>query len=1761
MRRLWMLLGGLYLIFSQSMTAAAVPAPVTLNENCVVNVLNRTIQVQPDGKWVLPNIPSTMGQIRARATCIVNGATYSGQSNYFTIVRNGVSDAGQIVFGAIEAVPQSLAFSSSSTVLNSIGQTAALTVTAIYTDGSTADVTPSTTGINYASSNSAVVTISPEGIATAIASGNVIITARKDGAVAIASVRVVLAGGDTDGDGIPDDVEISVGLNPNDPIDAFEDQDRDGLTALEEYNLGTKILVPDSDGDGIPDGVEVSGSNGFITNPLLFDTDGDGIGDGLEIQLGTDPTDKNSYNLAAALTSIEVSPNSAVLEYNVIDAEVTKQLKVTGNLLDGSTIDLTSKSRGTNYVSSDLAIASFGPVDGVVYAGQDGVALITVTNNGFETQMTLTVKTFTPVGLSWINIPGYANNVDVYGDYAYIAAGSAGMQVVDVSNPLSPFIASSLNTNGTAVDIRVDGQYAYIADASGLVIMDVSNPLIPLWVASVSTPGIAQDVMVSGNYAYLAAGLSGLQVIDISNPVQPVLVGSLGGLGWLGNAVGVDVSGTTAVLGAGNFVYTIDVSNPAAPTVLGSVSVGSIKDLVVRDNTVYTAAYTSGFHLIDITIPTVPVILGSVGGSKFVSRDVELNRGKAYFAEQLFVNAIPYVDISNPASPIFQGTIDLASLGDYAGTGIAVNNQFAYITAESYYVGLDFKASGSTRLFIAQHHTTPADAGTIAPTVSITSPTGADSFILGQTISLHATAFDDVAVASVSFYVNGQLVGSDTSGPPFSVDYTIPLDTTGLTISVDAVDYAGNIGYGSDVVLNSFLPYAGPAISIASAPVVTNAIIVGQTVTFVADASDPVGIITKVELLADGVVVASDTVAPFELTHTVPYRSSGLITYEMVATAWSGATASTSQQIYNIAPYPGPSIAVAPTPLEGVAIIAGQTASFSVNAVDPVGTISKVELLVNGTVVDTQMSAPFRFSYQVPIDATGAISFSLIATASTTASITSNTLSYNILPYPGPSISITNSPALGSPIQAGSYVTFSAAASDPVGTIVRVDLLENGVVVRSSSSYPPFSIRYQVPLDATGTISYSMQAVASTSATVLSSPMDYSVTPYTGPTMTVALMKPSGTTLYPGVSADALAPFVHPVDPVGAISKVELLVDGVVVSTARFAPYGYWYYPYYAIPVSTPDGSTINVEVRATASTGQSVSQTWTYNIATYQGPTVSIVTPPAGSSLIEGDTLTFTAQATEPGNWQRPIVEMFFDGVSAGSQYFGPWGYRYSYVVPVGVSSITAEAVATNYYNSAYSNSSGVYNYPVIPDPLTTVTGMVVDSAGTPMFDVNVQLMLPDSVVENGSASLAGGALVTDPYTSNGTSDLAGSVTFDAALASWLAQSVNLENAEAVNATGTLNLNMSGFDPMAPTAVAGTIDLYATAPSGLTIPMHGMLSNFLPAAGQQTIDIMLDVKDFVPGANPLAQPLSGQSQSAHLLGTIDVVTDPVTQAVTAMTWTLTMEQIVHGYTTTTAVDGSFAATNVPTIYRPTEVIAQEILPDGSLGRKGKASIAQFTRGGITDIGAISLPDTAFNWNFGSPLGITTAGCANTPLGFSFPYFGQLYTDVYANAEGSLTFGMCDTVFNLARISPMDYWDNGSYIPPGGDVYVKQYPDRVVVTWDLPGYFYQTPFQTADYQATLYADGRILLAYADIQPIYDDLYWCTECALYIGIEMKDLPADNIDYTVDTPWSSGLNTGIIGQVNGWGGGTMPANDSFILFTPNANGGYDAEYVAP
>jgi hypothetical protein len=134
-----------------------------------------------------------------------------------------------------------------------------------------------------------------------------------------AGTRVDLA--DSDFDGVDDLVELLVGTSPREADVheacaglADEDVDDDGLNACAERLVGSDPTLPDTDGDGLPDGLELRAGTNHLEADLFDDADRDGVPNGDELPWHTDPV---SADAAAHLQD--------AYRYDVVD-EGTREL-------------------------------------------------------------------------------------------------------------------------------------------------------------------------------------------------------------------------------------------------------------------------------------------------------------------------------------------------------------------------------------------------------------------------------------------------------------------------------------------------------------------------------------------------------------------------------------------------------------------------------------------------------------------------------------------------------------------------------------------------------------------------------------------------------------------------------------------------------------------------------------------------------------------------------------------------------------------------------------------------------------------------------------------------------------------------------------------------------------------------------------------------------------------------------------------------------------------------------------------------------------------------------------------------------------------------------------------------------------------------------------------------------------------------------------------------------------------------------------------
>lgn len=117
---------------------------------------------------------------------------------------------------------------------------------------------------------------------------------------------------DGDKDGMGDFYETANSLNKL-VNDAGISADSDGLSNLQEHDLGTDPNLADSDGDGLTDSGEF---NEIFSNPFMSDTDRDDLADGAEVNThGSSPvntdSDDDGYNDGYEVNTIASNPADA----------------------------------------------------------------------------------------------------------------------------------------------------------------------------------------------------------------------------------------------------------------------------------------------------------------------------------------------------------------------------------------------------------------------------------------------------------------------------------------------------------------------------------------------------------------------------------------------------------------------------------------------------------------------------------------------------------------------------------------------------------------------------------------------------------------------------------------------------------------------------------------------------------------------------------------------------------------------------------------------------------------------------------------------------------------------------------------------------------------------------------------------------------------------------------------------------------------------------------------------------------------------------------------------------------------------------------------------------------------------------------------------------------------------------------------------------------------------------------------------------------
>ncbi len=315
--------------------------------------------------------------------------------------------------------------------------------------------------------------------------------------------------------------------------------------------------------------------------------------------------------------------------------------------------------------------SSIGTTD---IAVTERVAVITAQNAVTIATMDLADPS-TPTVLTGIGMTD-PRRVAIQGQYAYITLDGDKLNVVDISKPSAPFIASSTTFSGGTIPrgVAADGPEllvtGYGSDSFMILSSDPTDASV-LGTLSLGSGAAPTDVAYSGEYAYVVnSGSSTLAVVDIASSTDPVLTATV--------AVGstpsrVALSGRYAYItnsGDGT-VSVVDLADPTNPVVVSTITVGTSPDgITIQGRYLYVAnTGDDTVSVIDISgIETNGLIAHSANlGSLSVLGDADI-------AQHLYVrNGITSGDRIYAVGSISTGG-DLTVVGTASSTNLVVSS-------------------------------------------------------------------------------------------------------------------------------------------------------------------------------------------------------------------------------------------------------------------------------------------------------------------------------------------------------------------------------------------------------------------------------------------------------------------------------------------------------------------------------------------------------------------------------------------------------------------------------------------------------------------------------------------------------------------------------------------------------------------------------------------------------------------------------------------------------------------------------------------------------------------------------------------------------------------------------------------------------------------------------------------------------------------------------------------------------------------------------
>lgn len=251
---------------------------------------------------------------------------------------------------------------------------------------------------------------------------------------------------------------------------------------------------------------------------------------------------------------------------------------------------------------------------------------------------------------------GKLQTIDVEGEIAYLGTDRADLYAFNISNPSNAVLLGSYSIPGNRpiLDIAAKGPTLYIAyHYDGLQIVDATNPSAMTLIDEIDYQGTTTEVAVEGNLLFVGSS-DELSIFDVSEPASPLLIDSME---FYLNALHVEGSAVHTGSGWNQGLLKIDAADPTNAVPIGRIrSEGNITAITVQDEMVYVAMGPDGIGVVNEEHLSIPAVATCPTGSTFGEVYVA---GQAAAVHGFFGSQVRFVSLENPLNPSLMGLFAL----------------------------------------------------------------------------------------------------------------------------------------------------------------------------------------------------------------------------------------------------------------------------------------------------------------------------------------------------------------------------------------------------------------------------------------------------------------------------------------------------------------------------------------------------------------------------------------------------------------------------------------------------------------------------------------------------------------------------------------------------------------------------------------------------------------------------------------------------------------------------------------------------------------------------------------------------------------------------------------------------------------------------------------------------------------------------------------------------------------------------------------------